>query len=41
MTTTASRIKDDALYQATDNEQAETVELLLAHDANLNSEGPT
>ncbi|KAH4059332.1 hypothetical protein HBI25_106250 [Parastagonospora nodorum] len=34
-------IKDDALYQATDNEQGETVELLLAHGANPNAEGPT
>jgi ankyrin repeat protein len=34
-------IKDDALYQATDNEQAETVELLLEHGANPNAEGPT
>ncbi|KAL5117034.1 hypothetical protein ACEQ8H_005121 [Pleosporales sp. CAS-2024a] len=33
-------IMDDALYQATDNEQAETVILLLDHGANPNAEGP-
>lgn len=34
-------IRDDALYQATDNEQAETVQLLLEYGANPNAEGPT
>jgi ankyrin repeat protein len=34
-------IRDEALFQATDNEQAETVQLLLDHGANPNAEGPT
>jgi ankyrin repeat protein len=33
--------RDDALYQATDNEHEETVRLLLEHGANPNAEGPT
>jgi ankyrin repeat protein len=33
--------RDDALYQATDNEHEETVQLLLEHGADPNAEGPT
>jgi ankyrin repeat protein len=36
-----SQIRDNALYQATDNEHEETVKLLLEHGANPNTTGPT
>tara|TARA_R110002003_G_scaffold251_3_gene17788 strand:+ start:32749 stop:35832 length:3084 start_codon:yes stop_codon:yes gene_type:complete len=35
------RARDDALYQATDNEHEDTIKLLLENNADPNAEGPT